>query len=168
MLKIVETVGNALYPKTYKPSSDESFPIIMHQCNTNGVMGSGFAAQVKELAVDAYHRHIMEHKFFGLKLGTMTFGYLNVDVGAGIVANCQTQIDNDQVFAHTSYEHILQCCNYISTMVQTSKRPLSIVIPKNYGCGIANGNWEQVRQIFINAFRHLNTTLYIVEYKTES
>lgn len=163
MLKVVETVGDVLAPSTYQLEGDISIPLIMQQCNTYGIMGAGIAAQVKEIAKDAYARYKMEHEFFGLKLGVITFGYL--DMGYGIVANCQTQIDNDKVRNHTSYEHIQQCCRYIANMVQTSKRPLTIAIPKNYGCGIADGNWEQVRQLFINAFRHLNTTLYIVEYK---
>lgn len=161
MLKVIETVGDALEPSTYK-DEDSLFPIVMHQCNNYGVMGSGIAAQVAVKARAAHTNYQLEHEFFGLKEGNISFGLLNN--GQGMVANCQTQQDGDSVVSHTVYEAILKCCNYISTMVQNSKVPLCIVIPKNYGCGIADGNWEQVRQIFINSFRNLNTILYIVEW----
>ena len=45
MLKVIEKTGDALDPSTYK-DEESLFPIIMHQCNNYGVMGSGIAAQV--------------------------------------------------------------------------------------------------------------------------
>ena len=116
--------------------------LICHQCNTIALFGGGLAAQIKrkypgcEKAVqDFVERHSEDI------IGRYYYYYIE---GRNTIVNCFTQ--NEDFTTNTEaieriFSHLLGMC---------STNHLSIAIPYMYGCGIARGNWTEVREIFTN------------------
>ena len=116
--------------------------IICHQVNLQGVMGGGIAAQIARKYPECekeYKKYIQSTKnAFG-----KVFLWYNGEI---YIANCFTQTE----FFYTRYDSVRNCFEEIARFAE--KKGLSVGIPYKYGCGIANGSWEEVEQIIIDVF----------------
>ena len=131
--------------------------IICHQVNENGVMSGGLALQI----ATQYPKVEKEYKTF---CSTFTkdklygkYQVCKID-DKKYIANCFTQrnfITNLRDIK-TAFRGLLEMCKLNN---------FSICIPYGYGCGIAQGTWEEVSKLFetlSNAYE-----VDIVVYKLE-
>lgn len=115
--------------------------IICHQVNEDGYMGGGLALQIATKHPYAEN----EYKQFCNQFKGILYGqYQVVKIGKRkYIANCFTQRD-----FITNLEDIEQA---FSGLLESCKlNHLTIAIPYKYGCGIANGSWEEVSKLFEN------------------
>lgn len=123
--------------------------IIAHQVNLQGVMGGGLAKQIAEkypLCEIRYKEYIEIMNKLDCNLLGEVF-YYSFKGKRPIIANCFTQ---DEDFT-TNYSALRYCFNNIKDfMIACGYKTISA--PKNYGCGIAHGDWQKVEQIFKDIF----------------
>lgn len=133
---------------------DSDADIILHQVNLQGVMGGGVAYQIATrfpAAEDEYLR--FKHK----RLGEVCFALIGPKKW---VANCFSQ----RVNFETDYVALKKCCERVIDFMKTHSLR-SAAIPFNYGCGIANGDWNKVYTIFEKAFEKSFLQLYIYKLR---
>ncbi len=124
--------------------------LICHQVNENGVMGGGLALQI----ANKYPNVERDYKNF-LRTELEPIGmwqWVELEKGKYIV-NCFTQKDFE-----TQYTEIKNIFSYLKKLC--IERDYSICIPYKYGCGIANGSWEQVESILLDIFTDYDITIY--------
>ena len=114
--------------------------VIAHQVNLYGVMGAGVA----RLLANKYSGLLPEYEEYckqGANLGDVTL-YQSENV---TIANCFSQMQEllDQCDTITSYSHVVQCFNKLTTLFRKG----TIYVPFGYGCGIAGGQWPIVHAI---------------------
>lgn len=137
--------GDALHP-----SSDGC--VLVHGCNSRGVMGSGIAKSIKETYPEAFKIYLEQfQQIQGLKLGTVT--YANVKPGL-IVANAITQ-DSYGLTANTryvNYEAVAECFENVLHKLEGIFSFRSdclwhtVIFPK-IGAGLGGGNWQIISTI---------------------
>lgn len=131
--------------------------LICHQVNLNGFMGGGIALQIatKYPKCEQAYSMICEKV---KNLGGQVFFFTSQNPK---IANCFSQNEDFT----TNYDWLKKCAKEI---YNTSKmlNYKTIGIPKNYGCGIARGNWSIVEKIFKDIFEKSDELeLQIWEYK---
>lgn len=120
--------------------------IIIHGCNSLGVMGAGVAYQIKLHYNRAYHVYNKQYRRSGLKLGTNTYcAYDNV-----VIVNAVTQeFMGRSGKIYVDYPAIERCFlnlrKYIESNYHHDKYP-TINFPL-IGCGRGGGKWETVKEI---------------------
>ena len=122
---------------------EASEDIICHQCNTLGKFGGGLAAQIKKVypecegLVEAFVDYCRKtnESVIGQYYAYHTDSFYTI-------ANCFSQNED--------YTTNLRAITEIfSTILERCYRyGLSIAIPYKYGCGIAKGSWNEVRDLF--------------------
>ena len=124
-------------------------PVIMHQVNCQGVMGSGVAKTVRELYPDCYNGYVQFIKDHGGDLGAFGQCYvyetndkyiLNVFGQLGFGAGLQTN------YLALTYG-ILNGLIEIAPKVQTQYNklhPLQVALPYRMSCDRGGGDWDLV------------------------
>jgi O-acetyl-ADP-ribose deacetylase (regulator of RNase III) len=142
---------------------DATENIICHQVNCQGVMGSGLAKQIRDKYPSVYLKY---NSFCNGKspkelLGQMQIVQLSGDKG---VANLFGQLNygRDKSVIYTDY-HALHN-SFLQLKDFAEFRELSVAIPYNIGCGLANGDWNVVRGIIETTFKDCD---YVTIYKYE-
>lgn len=122
--------------------------VICHQVNLDGVMGGGLAYSIarKYPEVDDIYK-----KYRPKKLGEVCFA----ETDDFVIANCFSQ---DEDF-NTNYFALENCLRKVRKYMKSNGYK-SVAIPYHYGCGIANGNWDKVYNIFVKVFKGFNVTIY--------
>jgi len=118
--------------------------IICQQVNCWGVMGSGLAKQIRDVYPDVYDvymgmcKHQSPYNLLGevsfvqvrhdpKRIFANIFGQLNYGRGKGLYTNYDALEHGIKTVAEYANEH-----NF------------SVAIPYNIGCGLANGDWNEV------------------------
>jgi O-acetyl-ADP-ribose deacetylase (regulator of RNase III) len=138
--------GNTfLHAETDYLMHDYNYKIIAHGCNMQGVMGAGFAKQMRQnmpWAYNAYKKHIEEYKP-SLMLGQI------IPVKAfdenTIVFNCLTQ---NQIGPHASLTAIALCVKAMESYMRMLKNEDNPIYIPFIGCGIGGLDWTDVEKIF--------------------
>ena len=135
--------------------------VIAHQVNTSGHMGGGVAKALSDKFPDLereYNAYIRDmigntkisldddlfHAADTLKLMGTMFPY--VYDHQLTIANCFSQGGMfNHMFSHTSYDAIHSCFTNIEGCLVYPEIP--VYVPFEYGCGIADGNWNIVKAI---------------------
>lgn len=153
MIKIVN--GNILEAKE---------DIIGHQCNAKGVMGSGLAKQLR----DSLHYNFAYEKYIDLCSYTSPQVLLGmcqiVECHSKIVANLFGQFDygRDKNIVYTNYEALFSALKQLSSYARFHRK--AVALPYNIGCGLANGNWDEVYPmldlLFDEYYEGTSLTLY--------
>lgn len=146
--------------------------IICHQVNLQGIMGGGLARQIATLypqVEEEYRRYL---KNYGKD--NVLYNIVNVyekfedkKICMFRIVNCFSQDEN----FNTNYEQLKHILKELKKQLKNEYKPyfinncvLKIGIPKNYGCGIANGDWNIVKKIWCDAFeKEQNIELQIWE-----
>lgn len=137
--------------------------IICHQVNLLGIFGGGLAKQVADL----YPECEQECKEFIKYINKKEKDLLGLYHLFQIKTNC----DKFQLIAScfSQNERFETCYRALENIVLTIRDFARIVslktigIPKNYGCGIAKGDWNKVRKIWVDAFKDSTIELQIWE-----
>lgn len=136
--------------------------LIMHGCNAQGVMGSGFAVSVKAVHPEAYLEYYKVYQNSGLKLGDAII----IEVSDNLhIANLITQelFGRNNNFRYVNYRALKQS---VETAVKYAKeRDLHIHYPM-IGSGLANGDSSIISSILQSVFskeQYTKHTLWILE-----
>lgn len=131
--------------------------IIAHGCNAQGVMGSGFALQIRQKyprAWESYQAHGAR-----LRLGQVvpSFGGSTGD----IIVNCITQEFYGRMpgRVYVDYDAVIKTMSFVAE-VSEDFAGLPVHIPL-IGGGLAGGNKETLIAIFTEAFKSTNATLWL-------
>lgn len=118
----------------FEALKDKEVDYLIHCCNAQGVMGSGFAKTVKEQYPEAYKTYI-EHD---LVLGSFT-------QADGIInAIAQEYYGKSKGRRYLSYDALTDCLQSIADALPTGTR---VGLPYLVGCDRAGGEWAVVEQI---------------------
>lgn len=129
---------------------DSNAGIILHQVNLQGVMGSGVAFQIARRFPDAEREYL---NFENKSLGEVNFAKIGPKNWVG---NCFSQ----RVNFDTDYKALRECLRKVKRFMRQNNIS-EVAIPYNFGCGIANGDWEEVSKIFLHTFDEKGITLSI-------
>jgi len=125
--------------------------VIVHGCNSHGVMGSGVAKQIKDKWPAVYENYNLRYLSEGLPLGSID--YVRVDPKI-LVVNAITQKDYGRASQlYVSYDAIEAAFTRINDLVMEEaqyKVPKVVSFPL-IGCGLANGDWDTVSKIIDEA-----------------
>ena len=122
--------------------------VICHQVNLQGVMGGGLALSIAK----KYPNVNKCYESYSKKdLGEVCMVYTD----DFIVANCFSQRED----FNTDYKALRECLLKVRKhMIDCGYR--TVAIPYKYGCGIANGDWETVFDIFNDIFFKYELLIY--------
>ena len=122
--------------------------IICHQVNLQGFMGGGLALSIARKYPNV---NKIYEDYEPKKLGEVCMVYTD----DFIVANCFSQRED----FNTDYKALRECLLKVRKyMMDCGYR--TVAIPYKYGCGIANGNWETVFDIFNDIFFKYELLIY--------
>ena len=122
--------------------------VLLHQVNLQGVMGGGIARQIA-LTFPKVEKEYREYnnKALGEVLFVKTSNY--------VIGNCFSQTLNFD----TDYNSLKSCLDKVVKYLENNNLS-SIAIPYKYGCGIANGNWDTVLNIFKEKLKDFTLKIY--------
>ena len=127
--------------------------IIVHGCNSLGVMGAGFAESVKGMyphVFDAYRKHFETH---GLKLGEVVWARAIEDgqkrpVLAVANAITQNRLPRTRGEKVVSYDAVWDAFLAVRSAAEKTGFPVHFPL---IGCGLAGGKWGVVSAIIEEA-----------------
>ena len=131
--------------------------IICHQVNVQGVMGGGLARQLANKykgLEEEYSKYCNERNNNYEKIkGKVLYCIFDEKVIANIFSQ-EPNFNTDYTVLKIAFENIKK---------EAKSHKLSICIPYGIGCGIANGDWNQVYKIIEEVFSDYKVTLYKLE-----
>lgn len=111
--------------------------IIVHQVNCQGVMGAGFAKQIRNVYPDCYE----EYKKFCIEHEKELLGNICIYEGKrDIIINLFSQDRYGRNKRYTDYQAMEQGFKRIRKVFPTEE----IIAPYMIGCGLAGGDWNIV------------------------
>lgn len=122
--------------------------ILCHQVNLHGSMGGGIALTI---ARNFPNVEKVYENYPNKKLGEVCFAKTRNYV----IANCFSE---EEGFI-TNYKALEECLDKVLKYLEDNNLK-SIAIPYKYGCGIANGNWDIVEEIFKDKFKKYVLKIY--------
>lgn len=132
-------------PKCVTESNDVH--IIVHGCNAQGRMGSGFAKELRDRFPEAYGAYMAHHKQYGLTLGTNVPYTVSKNL---VIMNAITQEFYGYDGAkYVSYDAVASCfeeINNLSLKLQEDGTVVSVHYPM-IGAGLAGGQWDIIEAI---------------------
>lgn len=139
---------------------DNDVDWIVHQVNMQGVMGSGFAKQVKKEFPDHYKEYIDR-----CKSGTVSLGSVyHSDNVIGVFG--QKYYGGSK--RHTNYSALIsgiESSFMFVKAVDTGTKP-KIGIPYGIGCGLGGGNWN-IMYVLLEDLQTMYPDVELVLYKVE-
>ena len=140
---------------------DDKHDYILHGCNSRGVMGSGFALQVKQMYPKVYEVYQAYCKQNDPKylLGSVC----SVVDGDIVFLNCITQdLYGYSKEKFVSYDAVDMCMTKIAECLPDDPN-LKMAMPK-IGAGLGGGNWEVIEAIVKHRLAwKFNVTVYSLE-----
>lgn len=136
--------------------------IVLHGCNAQGKMNSGFAKALRGRFPDAYKVYKTAEEAHGLKPGDIN-GYTDTDGYTIINGITQDRYGRDTGVVYVDYEAVEKVCNTVARFIQQQGEdpalfPLHLPF---IGGGLANGDREKLLEIFTKAFENVNATLWL-------
>lgn len=128
---------------------------ILHQVNCRGVMGAGLALTLRNLNPRLYNLYQSHCRQFSPQ------DLLGKSFICGKVISIFGQLNygRDKSVVYTNYGALQRAFTSIHKRLPLDK---SIAFPFGFGCGLANGDWNIVKQLIIDCFP--GRTIYIHKY----
>lgn len=140
-------------------ADEGEFDIIIHGCNTEGIMGAGIAKQIADRwpeAVEADQATLDTPAFE--KMGDYSKAHVVTKAGTPlIILNAYTQLNargRGVLADHQAIEDVFK-----KVRAEYENAPVRIAFPA-IGAGLARGNWDTIRCI-IDTVMHYTATHYI-------
>ena len=138
---------------------DSKANIICHQCNCQGVMGSGVAAEVKRRYPNVFEAYRQDYFDGLLKLGYVCFATAKRDQ---VIANMCAQDNfgyNGGVY--TNYDSLQECLNKVKAYAIYSYdiKPV-IAFPYLMSCYRGGGDWNVVYKMIEDTFADFNVEIW--------
>jgi O-acetyl-ADP-ribose deacetylase (regulator of RNase III) len=125
--------------------------IIIHGCNNHGVMGSGFAKELRALYPEAYNTYRRHYEEQGLKLGEVILHWLNPELA---IANAITQDgfgrDGQR---YVSYKAVHDCFENMSVLSLHTGLDLHYPL---IGAGLGGGDWSIIQSVINSATKGIH------------
>lgn len=145
-----------------KMDTTQNFNIIVHGCNAQHVMGSGFAKELRQRYPEAY----MEYMNSALNLGENVFYYHSPNV---VIANAITQEyygnDGKKYVSYDAVHNAFTDINNLCTMYHVEYPDEKIILHfPMIGAALGGGNWNVIEQIIKSTVTDFGTEmkLYIL------
>lgn len=131
--------------------------VIVHGCNAQGVMASGFADKLRMKFPDAYSCYKKAEKELGLNLGDVSV--VSYQDGT-LVANAITQefYGRDKSKVYVDYEAVERALEKVAGYSKQHNIPVHLPF---IGGGLANGDRSTLEEIFKRVFEEVDATLWI-------
>lgn len=156
---IQEHYGN-LFEKYDEFNMAEHMHIIVHGCNAQGRMGSGFAKELRERYPFAYQEYKTVHESEGLKLGSTVYYMANYNL---VIANAITQefygYDGEKYISYDAIDTVFKDMN---EFIAQTGRVTHLHFPK-LGADLGGGNWDVISQIIDTRITNASKHLYILK-----
>lgn len=121
--------------------------IIVHGCNAQGRMGSGFAKELRDRFPEAYGAYMQHHKQFGLTMGTNVPYTVSKNL---VIMNAITQefygYDGSKYVSYDAISSCFESINNLSFELQKDGTKVTVHFPM-IGAGLAGGKWEIIETI---------------------
>lgn len=132
------------------------YRFILHGCNAQGVMGAGFALQVKKIYPYAYKEYINNYEKKGLTLGETQF----VKCRDRTIINSITQLTYGRKpgVRYVSYDAIALSL----AMVEETLYGETIAMPK-IGAGLAGGDWNVIEAIIESELKTVQPIVFTLD-----
>lgn len=140
---------------------DDIFHIIVHGCNAQGKMGSGFAKELRSRFPGAYEEYANHYNTKGLKPGINVYHVPELEDEQLIITNSITQdrygYDGKK---YVSYDAIDLCMDNLNNMIGKIGNNVHVHFP-TIGAELGGGNWNVIKEIIdsriVNGYKHLYT-----------
>lgn len=138
---------------------DSKAQIICHQCNCQGVMGSGVAAEVKKRYPHVYESYRRDYEKGLLKLGYVNFA--NATTNQTIANMCGQEKYGYDGKQYTHYEELQKCLDMVEryAFFEYIKKP-TIAFPYLMSCHRGGGDWNIVYKMIENTFKDYNVEIW--------
>ena len=137
---------------------------LVQQTNTEGVMGAGIAAQIRQIFPNVYNKY---RALCASNINIMGACQIVDDTYKGYnvkICNCFAQDLSTYYNGHlTDYNALYNSLYYLSNVCE---KDATILIPKNIGCGIGGGDWNVVLEIITKVLGNFN--IIIVDFNGDS
>lgn len=128
--------------------------IILHQCNTKGIMGKGIASFLDKKypgleKETKYHIKMIEdaeHEVFGAVYYHIINSKLKIGNCFSEIGMCSNRKPGDP--PNTSYDAVIKCFDAVKNDFATPSG--KVYLPFKYGCGLAGGDWDVMLAILKN------------------
>lgn len=145
---------------------DSKADVICHQCNCQGVMGSGVAAEVKKRYPEAFNSYRKDYENGKLELGYVNFADINA---TQTIANmCAQDNYGYNGVLYTDYDALKTCFRQVTlyafmkyAFMETGDfhKP-TIALPYKLGCCRGGGDWNVVYKIIEDTFNGFNVEIW--------
>lgn len=132
--------------------------LILHGCNTKGVMGAGIAKQIAAKYPIVYSRYAGYCDVWDNILGECLFVNISPELTIGNLFT-QDSYGRDPNIRYVSYDAVDNCFKKIHSIYNENT---PIHFPK-IGAGLANGDWNVIQSIIehrLKDFTNLNLWIY--------
>lgn len=148
MVKIIE--GNLF---------DTKANIICHQCNCQGVMGSGVAAEVKRRYPEVFKAYRKDYEEGKLVLGYVNFAQASTgQILANLCGQEKYGYDGKQ---YTHYDKLQECFNNVVFYAKENfeKKPV-VAFPYLMSCHRGGGDWNVVSKMIEDTFQDFEVEIW--------
>lgn len=131
--------------------------ILGHQVNCQGVMGLGVALALRERYSNLFpvYKEFCDNSTPNDLLSKCQI----VKTGSKFTANLFAQLNfGRQKIRYTDYDALKS--SMMTLRDEAIKKGLSIALPYNIGCGLANGYWSVIESMIREVFTDYDVTLY--------
>lgn len=128
--------------------------IIVHQVNTQGIMGGGVARQLANRYINLEKEYSEFCKLYNNDYNKLKGKVFKIMLEGKIIMNMFSQKENFD----TDYEAMKIALEEIKEYAKDFN--LTVCMPYEIGCGIANGEWSEVYKIIDEVFSDYDVTLY--------
>lgn len=138
---------------------DSQANIICHQCNCQGVMGSGVAAEVKKRYPHVFQKYRQDYLDGKLELGYVCFATAKQDQ---VIANmCGQDLFGYNGSMYTNYEKLQDCLNRVKeyAMFDYDVKPV-IALPYMMSCCRGGGDWNVVYKMIEDTFKNFDVEIW--------
>lgn len=146
---ITEVVGNLL--------ETDKCDVIVHQANLFHTFGAGIARAIRERFPEAYEADLKTAKGDMNKLGTYSVAKITKvndpkPTSIKFIVNLYSQNGLGGQDRQTSYDAMARGLSTLQHRLSYRKDTLTLGVPFQLGCGLANGDWIIVRAIIESVF----------------
>lgn len=138
---------------------DSKANIICHQCNCQGVMGTGVAAEVKRRYPHVFNSYRKDYENGILKLGYVNFTTAKQDqVIANMCGQDKYGYDGKQ---YTNYDALQECLDRVLVFAlnEYDVKPV-IAFPYKLSCCRAGGSWDIVYHMIEDTFKDFDVEIW--------
>ena len=138
---------------------DSKANIIGHQCNCQGVMGSGVAAEARHRYPNVFEAYRQDYLDGKLKLGYVCFATAKQDQ---VIANmCAQNIFGYDGGVYTNYDGLQKCLDTVKeyAMFSYDVKPV-IAFPYLMSCYRGGGDWNVVYKMIEDTFDDFDVEIW--------